>query len=232
MTVTLGTKSVSEFYTWLLHTSGEDLATGIRLGLGNGSALPIGVISSGLLLYSPANERTVIASQATKERPVSLTDAHGVMRPRLFSKLTGNVTNNTVTPQAVPGFGVTLEVDSMYDFRMRLFVRSAATATGVQLQLSGPTSQISDLAYYVEQTINTTLATNNVRRQQYNALATNFAAGDAPAANTTFIIEVEGYLVTDAATPPASDMGLMLTSEVAASTVTLMKGSWMEFVRI
>lgn len=229
----LATHSASVYYPWLLHTGpGAVLADGIRLGLGNGSALPIGVSSGGALIYSPANYPTSIASQATMPRNVSIADAHGLLQPRLFSKLTGDVSNNTITPAAVGGFGVTLEVDSIYEFRMRLYVRTAATTTGVQIAITGPTSQITDVAYSVQHSTTATLGTGNVRRQHLNALATNFAATDAPVANATFAIEIEGFLVTDPATPPASDIGLQLASEIGGSNVTLKKGSWMSFARL
>lgn len=229
----LATHSLSVFYPWLIHTGpGAVLASGIRLGLGSGDALPIGVSSDGLLIYSPDNYPTTIGSQATMPRAVVVADAHGVLQPALYSKLTADFSNNTVVATQVPSFGVALEPDAAYRFIMRLYARSAATATGVQLQLSGPSGQIDDLAYRISHPSVTALGTSGVRSQHFNALASNFAATDAPVANSTFIIEVEGMVSTIPVTAPVTNMGVMLASEVAASNVTFKKGSFMAFYKL
>ena len=229
----LATHSASVYYPWLLHIGPDgNVVVGARFGLGTGSALPIGVSADGLLIFSPSNFRTAIGSLATKARHIAIADADGVIQPALYSRLASDYSNNTITPVQVPSFGVTLEADAVYRFIMRLYARSAATATGVQLQLTGPSSQMDDISYQISHPTVTTLGTAGIRSQHFNALATNFAALDAPVAGSTFVIQVEGMVSTIPSPAPASDMGVMLTSDVAGSNVTFKKGSFMAFYKL
>lgn len=50
----------------------------------------------------------------------------------------------------MPSFGVTLEASAIYEFEMILRCQTAAAATGLQLQITGPTSQVEWVVYEAE----------------------------------------------------------------------------------
>lgn len=207
------------------------IGSGYQLEDGEGTSLPIYIGTGGFGPINGGGFRVLISTTATSNRTASIADASGRLSPELYALLAADATNSTTTPAAVPSFGVTLEVSAIYEFEIVLRSQSAATTTGLQFQVTGPTSQISWVVYEAEYMTGTTLATSNVTRQTLNALATNIAATAAPVANTDFLIRVKGRMQTTSVAP-ASDIGISFNSEVAASQVTIKSGSSIRFRKI
>jgi hypothetical protein len=207
------------------------IGSGYQLQDGEGTSLPLYISSDGVGFVNGGGFRSSITTSATSNRTLTFSDASGRLSPELYALLAADATNSTTTPSAVASFGVTLEVSAIYEFEIVLRAQSAATTTGLQFQVTGPTSQISWVVYEVEYMTGTTLVTSNVTRQTLNALATNIAATAAPVANTDFLIRVKGRMQTTAVTP-ASDIGISFNSEVAASQVTIKSGSSIRFRKI
>lgn len=207
------------------------IGSGYRVQDGEGTDLPLYISVDGVGIMNGGGFRSSLASLATTNRTVTFSDASGKVSPELTALLAADVTNSTTSGSAISSFGVTLEASSTYEFEIVLRAQSAATTTGVQFQVTGPTAQIDWSVYEVEFMTGTTLATGNVSRQTLNALATNIAATAAPVANTDFLIRVRGRLKTTS-TPPASDIGITFQSEIAASQVTIRSGSSIRFRKL
>ena len=207
------------------------IGSGYQLQDGEGTSLPLHFGPNGVGFVNGGGFISSVSTLATSNRTLTFSDASGRISPELYSLLAADATNSTTTPSAVASFGVTLEVSAIYEFEIVLRAQSAATTTGLQFQVTGPTSQISWVVYEVEYMTGTTLVTSNVTRQTLNALATNIAATAAPVANTDFLIRVKGRMQTTGVTP-ASDIGISFNSEVAASQVTIKSGSSIRFRKI
>jgi hypothetical protein len=234
MATSLATKTLGgtdAVFAWLLQSGGESLATGFRVALGNGTESLLWVDDTGIGVVNGGGFRTVIRGLATANRVVELADAGGVVFPELTATLGTDATNSTTTPAAVSGWTVALAALGIYEFEMLLVCESAATGTGVQVQLTGPSGEITWITYTVEQPTTTTLTTSNMRRQNLSALGTVFAATDFPAANVPTLLRVKG-MVRVGASAPASAMGVSFNSEVGASQVTVKAGSFMRFRKV
>jgi hypothetical protein len=216
---------------FVLNSGGVTLATGFRVCMGDGTASPLFISTTGIGVVNGSNFRTVMTTLATANRQVNLRDADGDIQPEITAVLAADATNSTVTPTAVSGFEVPVAAGSTYDFEILCIVQSAATTTGVRLMLDGPTAQTSFVSYEIEHATGTTLTVSNQRRQLLSAFGTEILQLDSPVAATPFIQRIRGVLKTTGSTP-AVPVSLKLSSEVAASTVTLMAGSVMRFRKI
>lgn len=207
------------------------IGSGYQLQDGEGTALPIYVGPDGFGAVNGSGFRTIIATTATSNRTVTFPDSSGTVRLDNYAILAADVTNSTTTGSAISSFGATLEVSSLYEFEIVLRVRSAATTTGYQFQITGPTGEISYVVYEVGYMVGATLTLSNVYRQTLTALATNIAATSAPVAATDYLVQVKGILKTTASTP-SGPIGITFQSEVAASQVTTREGSYIRFRKI
>lgn len=207
------------------------IAAGYSFEDGEGNELPIRVGSGG---FGPKNGLgfwSLFSTLAQAVRSVVLADASGKLFPELFSLLAADSTNSTVVGTAVPSFGVTLEASAIYEFEMILRCQTAAAATGLQFQITGPTSQVEWTAYEVEVMTGTAVSTSLYSRQALAALATDFAAPGGTANNTDYLTKVKGMLKTTSTTP-GSDIGITFKSETGGTQVTLKAGSFMRFRKI
>jgi hypothetical protein len=218
-------------FTWYLQTGGVSLATGFPVATGNGTETPLWLDADGIGVRSSGGFVSKIKSLATATRACELADAAGVIQPAQQARLAADAVNSTTTPATVADLALTLEASSLYEIEGVLLAKSAATATGVQLRLTGPAAQTDFVAYEVGHNTTATLGTGNFRRQLLNAFDTNLANADAPTANTVFPIYIRGFLKTTGTTP-ASGLGLQFNSEVGASAVTLAAGSFLRIKRI
>lgn len=87
------------------------------------------------------------------------------------------------------------------------------------------------VAYQIHCPILTTLGTAAENAQVFSAYAANMANLAAPAANTTFPIFVRG-IVRTTGSAPSSPLGFSFNSEVAASAVTIMTGSFIRLKKL
>lgn len=205
----------------LLHLGDGTLAAKSPVRLGDGTPTKLALSSAGVLIGD-----VELIPMGANARQHKLQDATGVLVPRLCARLAGvtNAANSTVTPV---GVGLTWEdadtlLTGTYAIRAVIICQSAATTTGVRLRLDGPTAQTS--MFVGRWTFGTTLVTN------VNAWATGFEPVSAPAVTTPFLQTFDGIvkLSADALTTPT----LMLYSEVASSSVEVLPGSFVEFVRL
>lgn len=205
----------------LLHLGEGTLAAKSPVRLGDGTPSKLGLSASGVLVGDV--ELIPMGSTARQQK---LQDAAGVLHPRLRARLTGstNAANSTVTPADV---GLTWEdasalLQGTYEIRAVIICQSAATTTGVRLRLDGPTGETS---LFVGQ-----WSTEGGAATRVSAWATGFEPTTAPVAATPFLQTFTGFvtLSADALSVPS----LMLYSEVAASNVEVLPGSFVEFTRI
>ena len=212
-------------------TASSSVATGIRVQDGEGTntglfvdAVSVGPVNAGGFHHP-------IGANATANRTATLSDASGIISPELIAVLASDATNSTTTPSAIASFGVPLELSATYEFQVMLRVQSAATATGIRTQITGPTSQIDFVCYEYDVILGTALATPSVNRESLVALATVSSPATSPVANTDFLVHYRGLLKTTAVTP-ASDIGISFHSETGASQVTVRSGSFIRFRKI
>lgn len=205
----------------LLHIGAGSLAAKSPIRLGDGTPTKLGLSANGVMVGDV--ELIPMGSTARQQK---LQDVDGVLHPTLRARLTGatNASNSTVTAASV---GLTWEdsddlLAGTYAIRASIICKSAATTTGVRLRLDGPSGQTSTFVGVWAQGI-TTLT--NVA-----AWATGFEPTSAPVAATPFLQTFEGFvtLSADALSVPT----LMLYSEVAASNVEVLPGSFVEFTKI
>lgn len=234
MATSLSGKSIGapdNAFAWYLQSGGGTLAAGFPVALGNGTETQLWLNEDGIGVRSSGGFVTLIESLASATRACQLANAAGVIQPALQAVLSADEANSTVTVAAVAGLSLAVEADSLYEIDCVLLVKSAATTTGVQVRLTGPTAQTSFVCYEMDHTIGTTLAVSNKVRQLCTAFDVNMANTTAPAANTVFPMRITGFLKTTGTTP-ATNVGISFQSEVAASAVTIVAGSVLRLKRI
>lgn len=234
--LSLSTKSVGapdNAYQWYLHSSGQTLASGLQVALGDGTGtgLFIGTFTIGVCGQYGTS---VLGTNATSTRPVNLANGTGNLFPALTATLATDTSNSTVTLTTVSGFAVTLEASATYEFELFLVFKSAATTTSPQFRINGPTSQTNYVWFEITgpPTV-TTLATSLTRASlQGTAWGVSYLnATDLPAANTPMLFRVRGICSTTSTTP-AANVTLDIASEVASSAITLLAGSTMLFRKL
>jgi hypothetical protein len=146
-----------------------------------------------------------------------------VTTPKLDAKLrvAADVANSTTSAADITGLTCPVKSGKHYNFEARLMVLSAATGTGVQLSVNGPT-----------------MTNFRVTAHQVVTGSATAAAVSAPVADIT---TVDGVIITQTTGPanvvpmdvfgwlnPSADgtFAMRLRSEVAASAVTVKAGSW------
>ena len=235
--LSLSTKSIGlpdNAYAWYLHSSGNAIAGGLQVALGDGSAtgLWLGTYTIGVC---GATGTSVIGTLATTTRAVTLANSSGILFPYLSSTTTADTVNSTVTPATVAGFNVALEASAIYEFDLILVFKSAATTTSPRFTINGPTSQTDYVNFEVNGAMSIiTLDTSSLSRawQQFVAWGVTFAnATDMYAANQPLLFRVRGICRTTS-TAPAVPVSIDIYSETAAVAITLVAGSTMLFRRI
>lgn len=231
LTVTFGGTDLAYKAVLTKPSPTSTLSSGFQLEDGEGTSLPLWFGSDGVGVVNGAGFRVVLGTAATANRTVTFPDSSGTVSLDLYAILVADVTNSTTTGSAVSSFGVSLVASALYEFEIVLRAQSAATTTGLQFQITGPTGQISWVVYDVDFQSGTTLAFNGVYRQYKTALASDIAATLAPAANSDYLIRIRGTLKTTSTTP-VGDIGITFKSSVAASQVTIKADSFMRFRKI
>jgi hypothetical protein len=220
---TLGGTDQAYVRLLVIGKKGDTISGGFRVGTGNGAATPLGMDSTGIWIISSGNKISRMISMATADRDVKIADGAGFLFPANRAVLASDQSTTSTSQAAVSSFSVAVEASSLYSFEMLLLVTSAATTTGVKLAVTGP-SEIDWVSYVVSHISANALGTGSTRTMQTAAWSTEFAATDAPAANTVFPILVRGFFKTTSSTP-TSPIGLTIATEVNASQVTLKAGS-------
>jgi len=225
-------------YLQLLHIGTGVVADGCAVRTGNGTATPLSFTSTGGVASSGALEAgttikfngMIHTRVGTAAQTITWADWSGTPSVLLSAVKSADQTNSTVTAAAVTGFSITPEASATYEFEAILLVSSAATTTGVQVRMTGPT-ETDVVCYDVIYPSGTTLSTSGRNAQYFTAWNQNVAAGTAPAASTAFPIFIKGIFRTTSSTP-SSGVGVSFNSEVADSAVNILAGSMLRARRI
>lgn len=228
----------AETYLQLLHIGTGVVASGCTVRTGNGTATPLSFTSSGGVASAAGLEAATTIKfngmthtrEGTAARTITWKDWSGTPSVVLNAVKAADQTNSTVTPAAVSAFSITLEANAVYEFEAVLLATAAATTTGVQIQLTGPT-EIDWVCYDVIYPTGTTLSTSGRSAQYFTAFGQVVAATTSPAADPNqFPIFVKGLLKTSGSTPTA-DLGFSFNAEVVSGT-TIKAGSMLRVRRI
>lgn len=228
MGTSLSTKtpgSPDNSFNWLLHNNGDSLATGFSVTLGNGTESQLVLSSTGIGIRSTGG-RHDLTSAATAVRAWTLADASGTLYPESVLATPTDSVNSTVTPVAVSALDFTPLSGGRYEFEALLIVRSAATGTGIVLQLGAP----AEVAFsgWVSRGPSNTEASEVVKYG--SGSPARYDGVNMPVINTDYLVALRGiYTVTGT---PSAAIRLQVNSEVAASTVTLKANSFIRHRKI
>lgn len=126
------------------------------------------------------------------------------------------ITNSTTTQTAMSDLDFTPVAGARYEVEMVLLVQSAATTTGVQIELYQGSASSVALFDCANRTIGIT------------AVGGSLSYLDAPAVNTTFALHVRGIIQVNLATT----LRFGVKSEVAGSQVQVLANSFIKYTRI
>lgn len=235
--LSLATKSVGspdDAYEWYLHSSGAVLADGFQAALGDGTEVPLYLDDLGIGVKKPGGYVSKLRSLASATRIVTLPDAAGTVSLESTSVLAADQ-ETTITGDTASALAVTPMASSTYEIEALLLFKSAATSTSPRFTLTGPSAQTTFVWFEVmgpPTTTNLTTDTGTRAVQQFVAFASSYAnATNLPANNVPYGWRVKGMLVTSGTTP-ASAVGISIASEVNASAVTIMAGSFLRLRKI
>ena len=230
---------IDETFRWLLHTSGNAIATGARVGNGNGDDTALELYSDRIGIHGATNEVT-IAFNGANDRAVTLPDASGeiMLKETALSQLDitrvllgADVDNATTSYAGVGGLEFTPAASSTYSIRMMLLVSSSVVNGGVNLRLDGPTSETEAVSYIMSYPSSLDLVTSYTRC----VFGTGHEPGNTMCATTDHtnpaIITVDMILKTTS-TAPASPLQVAMAAFGGSQTVRIHAGSHMEITKI
>lgn len=224
-------------YTWLFQSGGVSLASGITVGLGDGTETKLYLDSNGVGFKNAGGFVTSLRctdGTAAQTLDFHYTASTGKVYPQLIAVLAAGNTNSTTTAAAVSSFSTTLAASGLYEFEMILIFESAATTTSPRFSIEGPSAQTTWVAYEIITPPNVATITNpgTSGSQAMSAWGTDFVnVTNMPAASTPAMMRVKGMCLMSGTTP-ASAVSLEIWSEVAASAITLKAGSMMRFRKL
>lgn len=131
--------------------------------------------------------------------------------------LTADVSTSGTAYVDVPGLSFPVSPNTRYVFDFHLYLTSAIATTAPRLALNGPASPTA-LRYAVEQ-VTTSTASHNSSQTAYD---TNTNPNTGPGA-TAQPCRIHGVIEVGAT---GGTVVLRLSSEIAASAVTVLRGSW------
>ena len=222
----------------LLHLYNQTLGSGARVAQGDGTA-------SGLLLF--ANHfgvensygfHTKVGTFASANRAVNLPDGNGFIvlgdgtgisnvsdfRAALDDRnklLSADFATTSNTPQAVSGFNLALETNSIYKLSAILRVQGASSSHCIRPRLTGPTSSLSYL---------TAKFTANNETLNINAFDQDVNFGSFEG-TTPEIMTIDGILATNSVNP-SSNFGLSIKSETSGQQVKILASSLLSLKKV
>lgn len=144
-----------------------------------------------------------------------------------YAFLASDHTNTTTTPTDVPGLAFTPAANRRYEVEGRFFVIAAATTTGAQIGVVWPTGIVAPSAAHLGSPSSATALT-----------LANVTRGTSGTANATGVpsktLEALGLLTAILTTgaSPSGTFRVRLDSEVAASEVRMLAGSFLRYREI
>jgi len=222
----------------LLHLYNQTLGSGARVAQGDGTA-------SGLLLF--ANQigvedsngfHTKLGTSASANRLVYFPDSNGFVvlgdgtgisnvsdfREALDDQnkiLTADFATTSNTPQAVSGFNLALETNSIYKLSAVLRVQGASSSHCIRPRLTGPSFSLSHL---------TAKFTANNETININAFGqdVNFASFES---TNPEIMTIDGIVATNSVNPTVN-LGLSIKSETSGQQVKILAGSLLSLKKV
>ena len=231
----LASVSPASTYPQLLHIGTGSLSSGALLRLGDGTATVLTLSTTGLTVAGALTTNTAglmggaaagitLTRLGTVARSQALADAPGTLHPVIRFVVNATTASTSTTPAALP---LTWENGSAlaagtYLVRGSILCQSAATTTGCQLRLDGPSAQTGSMAL--------TWSQGYQGVAQVNSWGTLYASSSSFIAGYPFMQTLDGIvtLTADSTTVPS----LYLASEVGGSSVQVFAGSFIEFERI
>jgi len=141
----------------------------------------------------------------------------------IIVKKTSDQQNTTTTLQDVDDLQFSLEPNKIYLFEFIVVFQTAATTTGIRLDISGPTSP-QYIVWWREIPLSAqTAGTDNIQDRQLVTYQSDSATASIGVANQNFIARITGIIANG---PNADVLKLQFASEVANSAVTIKKGSF------
>jgi len=138
-----------------------------------------------------------------------------------FARVTADVQNTTVTFANVTGLTFAVAINTNTSFACELFYTTAATTTALQLAINGPASPTA--MRYAVRTSTTATAMHSASQSAYDT-NTNPGTGGG---TTALPVRISGTLENGGT---AGTLAIRFRSEVAASAVNVLRGSFCAFV--
>jgi hypothetical protein len=145
------------------------------------------------------------------------------------AKKTADQSNSTTTLADVTDLGFPVSANADYWFEFIVVFQTAATTTGIRLDLNGPASP-TYIVWWREIPLSAqTAGTDNIQDRQLVAWQGDAATGSIGVANQNFVARITGILRNGA---NAGTLQLQFASEVAGSAVTVKAGSIVRYRQI
>lgn len=138
-------------------------------------------------------------------------------------KVTADQANSTVNLANATGMAFAVAANTAYEFEYLLAITSAALTTGWQFAFTGPAAPTTWIAAHEYQSSATAWTTSTSSGVTYPAFTLVTAAYTITA---PILVRIKGVLVTGAA---SGTLQLQFRSEVAASAITLKRGSTLKY---
>lgn len=223
----------------LLHLYNQTLGSGARVAQGDGTATGLILFANDFGVENTAGFNTKIGTLASANRIVNYPDGNGFIvlgdgtgissvasfREALDDRnkiLAADFATTSNTPQAVSGFNLTVETNSIYKLSAVLRVQGASLNSCIRPRLTGPTSSLSYL---------TARFTANNETFDINAFDNDVNFTSFNAANTPEIMTVEGILAINSVNPSAN-FGLSIKSETSGQEVKILQGSLLSLKKV
>jgi len=137
-------------------------------------------------------------------------------------KKTADQSNSTTTLADVAGLAFPVLANTDYLFEFIVVFQTAATTTGIRLDINGPSSPTYVVWWREIPLAAQTAGTDNIQDRQLVGYQSDAATGSIGVANQNYVARITGVL-SNGANP--GTLQLQFASEVAASAVTIKKGS-------
>lgn len=194
------------------------------LRLGDGTALPVSMTSTGMEMQSlgiGSTFKSTLTTAATAARAVVLADAAGTLYPQTTRVLTAtvNTATATTTTSDLTDLDFTALANGLYEVEGSLIVRSNNTTVGYTIRINGPTTTLCGLHCTVYSTDGSIITDELITALVSGTPSTMALTTSVPVANTNYLVRVRGFYKVGGT---GGTFGISLTAEVntAASFVT------------
>jgi hypothetical protein len=215
-------------YTWVLHSSGTPLASGIRLSMGDGADTALFVGTETIGIYNAGGFRTELKSLATEDRVLNIANSAGLIYPETVLVLSGDVNSSGVSAVAVTDLNFTPEFGARYEFMLFGVIRSASTSVGAKVTVD-TTGAIPSAMYWESRGPGASATTGKIEIGRVSPAEYNGA--DVPTSSVGWPVIITGMFTVNASgTTPG--IRVFVQTETNATEIRLLAGSYIRFRRI